>query len=88
MTEAIGEVGGFSVSVGDQRMYAVQTAEKGLAWMRLTANGTAGHGSMIHNDNAITALAKAVARVGSHQWPTQLPDATTDSSPGPAKLSK
>jgi acetylornithine deacetylase/succinyl-diaminopimelate desuccinylase-like protein len=77
VTEAIGEVGGFSVSVGDERIYAVQTAEKGLAWMRLTATGTAGHGSMIHNDNAITALAAAIARVGQHQWPTQLPDATT-----------
>ena len=76
VTEAIGEVGGFSVSVGDQRMYAVQTAEKGLAWMRLTATGTAGHGSMIHTDNAVTALAEAVGRVGRHQWPTQLPDAT------------
>ena len=76
VTEAIGEVGGFSVPVGDQRVYAVQTAEKGLAWMRLTANGTAGHGSMIHSDNAVTALAEALARVGRHQWPTQLPDAT------------
>ena len=76
VTEAIGEVGGFSVSVGDQRVYAVQTAEKGLAWMRLTANGTAGHGSMIHPDNAVTALAEALARVGRHQWPTQLPEAT------------
>ena len=77
VTEAIGEVGGFSVSVGDQRLYAVQTAEKGLAWMRLTATGTAGHGSMIHNDNAVTKLAEALARVGRHQWPTQLPDATS-----------
>ena len=76
VTEAIGEVGGFSVYVGDQRVYAVQTAEKGLAWMRLTANGTAGHGSMIHPDNAVTALAEALARVGRHQWPTQLPEAT------------
>ena len=32
VAEAIGEVGGFSVAVGDQRLYAVQTAEKGLAW--------------------------------------------------------
>jgi acetylornithine deacetylase/succinyl-diaminopimelate desuccinylase-like protein len=76
VTEAIGEVGGFSVFVGDQRLYAVQTAEKGLAWMRLTAKGTAGHGSMIHNDNAVTTLSEALARVGRHQWPTQLPDAT------------
>ncbi len=78
VTEAIGEVGGFSMSVGDRRLYAVQTAEKGLAWMRLTANGTAGHGSMIHGDNAVTALAEALARVGRHQWPTQLPDATQE----------
>jgi acetylornithine deacetylase/succinyl-diaminopimelate desuccinylase-like protein len=76
VTEAIGEVGGFSMSAGDQRLYAVQTAEKGLAWMRLTATGTAGHGSMIHGDNAVTTLAEAVARVGSYQWPTQLPEAT------------
>jgi acetylornithine deacetylase/succinyl-diaminopimelate desuccinylase-like protein len=76
VTEAIGEVGGFSLSVGDRRLYAVQTAEKGLAWMRLTANGTAGHGSMIHGDNAVTALAEALARIGRHQWPTQLPEAT------------
>ena len=76
VTEAIGEVGGFSVNVGDQRLYAVQTAEKGLAWMKITAQGTAGHGSMIHRDNAVTTLAAAMARVGAHQWPTQLPDAT------------
>ncbi len=76
VTEAIGEVGGFSISVGDRRLYAVQTAEKGLAWMKLTAAGTAGHGSMIHPDNAVTALSEALARVGRHQWPTQLPDAT------------
>jgi acetylornithine deacetylase/succinyl-diaminopimelate desuccinylase-like protein len=72
VTEAVGEVGGFSVTVGDQRMYVVQTAEKGIAWLRLTATGTAGHGSMIQNDNAITALASAVARIGQHEWPVQL----------------
>jgi len=77
VTEAIGEVGGFSVSLGDQRLYAVQAAEKGLAWMRLTATGTAGHGSMIHSDNAVTTIAEAVARVGRHQWPTELPPSTS-----------
>ncbi|MGH3164684.1 MAG: M20/M25/M40 family metallo-hydrolase [Trebonia sp.] len=76
VTEAIGEVGGFSVSIGDQRMYAVQTAEKGLAWMRLLAEGTAGHGSMIHDDNAVTELAEAIARLGRHEWPVKLPAAT------------
>ncbi len=72
VTEGIGEVGGFSVAIGDQRLYVVQTAEKGIAWLRLTASGTAGHGSMIQNDNAVTALAEAVARIGRHEWPVQL----------------
>ncbi|HUN31739.1 MAG TPA: M20/M25/M40 family metallo-hydrolase [Trebonia sp.] len=72
VTEAIGEVGGFSVAIGDQRLYVVQTAEKGIAWLRLTSSGTAGHGSMIQNDNAVTALAEAVARIGRHEWPVQL----------------
>ncbi len=76
VTEAIGEVGGFSVCLGNQRMYAVQTAEKGLAWMRLLAEGTAGHGSMIHDDNAVTKLAEVISRIGRHEWPVRLPAAT------------
>ena len=74
VTEAISEVGGFSVDIGGQRVYAVQTAEKGLAWMRLIATGTAGHGAMIHGDNPVTALAEAVARIGRHEWPVRLPE--------------
>jgi acetylornithine deacetylase/succinyl-diaminopimelate desuccinylase-like protein len=76
VTEAIGEVGGFSVSIGDQRVYAVQTAEKGIAWLRLLASGTAGHGSMIHDDNAVTELSEAIARIGRHEWPLELPAAS------------
>jgi acetylornithine deacetylase/succinyl-diaminopimelate desuccinylase-like protein len=68
VTEAIGEVGGFTATVGDRRLYLIQTAEKGMAWMRLTAQGTAGHGSMIQRDNAVTTLAEAVGRLGRHEW--------------------
>jgi acetylornithine deacetylase/succinyl-diaminopimelate desuccinylase-like protein len=71
VTEAIGEVGGFSATVGGQRLYLVQTAEKGMAWLRLTARGTAGHGSLLQNDNAVAELAETVARIGRHEWPTR-----------------
>jgi acetylornithine deacetylase/succinyl-diaminopimelate desuccinylase-like protein len=71
-TQAIGEVGGFSATVRDRRIYLVQAAEKGMAWMRLTAHGTAGHGSMRNTDNPVTRLAAAVARVGAHEWPVRL----------------
>ncbi|MGY1771014.1 M20/M25/M40 family metallo-hydrolase [Blastococcus sp. SYSU D00813] len=72
-TEAISEVGGFSITVRDDlRLYLVQTAEKGLAWMRLTASGRPGHGSFVHDDNAVTRLCQAVARIGSTRLPTVL----------------
>jgi acetylornithine deacetylase/succinyl-diaminopimelate desuccinylase-like protein len=71
-TEAVGEVGGFSTTIRGQRLYLLQAAEKGMAWMKLTARGTAGHGSMINGDNAVTRLASAVARIGAHDWPVRL----------------
>ena len=72
VTEAIGEVGGFSTTIRGRRLYLIEAAEKGMAWMRLTARGTAGHGSMINHDNAVSRLAGAVARLGTHAWPVQL----------------
>lgn len=70
-TEAISEVGGFSTQVGDRRAYLVQTAEKGLHWLNLTAKDRPGHGSAPHPDNAVTHLAAAMHRIGTHQWPLQ-----------------
>jgi len=72
VTEAISEVGGFSATIGGRRLYLVETAEKGMAWMRLTARGTAGHGSALQHNNAVTELVEAVARIGRHEWPTRL----------------
>ncbi|HET7534713.1 MAG TPA: M20/M25/M40 family metallo-hydrolase [Nocardioidaceae bacterium] len=71
-TEAIGEVGGWSATIRGRRVYLIEAAEKGMAWMRLTAKGNAGHGSMVHPDNAVTELAAAVARIGRHEWPVRL----------------
>jgi acetylornithine deacetylase/succinyl-diaminopimelate desuccinylase-like protein len=74
-TEAISEVGGFSVSLGaDLRLYPIQTAEKGLGWLRLVAEGQPGHGSMMHDDNAVTRLAAAVSRVGAYEFPITVTD--------------
>jgi acetylornithine deacetylase/succinyl-diaminopimelate desuccinylase-like protein len=71
-TEAIGEVGGFSSTIRGQRLYLLEAAEKGMAWIRLTARGRAGHGSMVNRENAVTALSQAVARIGTHEWPLRL----------------
>ncbi|MBF4195844.1 M20/M25/M40 family metallo-hydrolase, partial [Mycolicibacterium phlei] len=83
VTEAVGEVGGFSLTVprrdgGERRLYLVETAEKAMMWMRLTARGPAGHGSMIHDSNAVTAVSEAVARLGRHEFPIVLTDAVSE----------
>ena len=70
---AVSEVGGFSVDLLGRRTYLLQTAEKGIAWLKLTASGRAGHGSQINTDNAVTRLAEAVGRIGAHRWPVEVP---------------
>ncbi len=69
-SEAISEVGGFSVTItGGHRLYFIETAEKGIQWLEITTKGTAGHGSFINNDNAVTKLTRIIARIGTHIWP-------------------
>ncbi|MCU1546995.1 MAG: Metallopeptidase peptidase family [Homoserinimonas sp.] len=77
-TEAISEVGGYSITLGGKRAYLLQTGEKALIWIKLIARGQAAHGSRIIHDNAITRLAEAVAKVGRREWPVRLTDTTTE----------
>lgn len=76
-SEAVSEVGGFSVTVpqrhtrAPRRAYLVQTAEKGIAWLRLHAHGRAGHGSVPTQENAVVRLAQALSRIDAHQWPRE-----------------
>ena len=74
-TEAVGEVGGFSLTYGeDQRVYLIESAEKSMTWMRLRSRGKPGHGSFLHDENAVTRVAEAVARLGNHQFPLVVND--------------
>ena len=76
VTEAVSEVGGYSVTIptaegGDTRAYLVQTAEKGILWLRLVASGRAGHGSVPNPENAVVRLAEAITRIAEHKWPRE-----------------
>ena len=76
-TEAISEVGGYSITLGGQRAYLLQTGEKALIWIKLVARGEAAHGSRLIRSNAVTRLAEAVAKVGRREWPIRLTETTT-----------
>ncbi len=72
-TEAVGESGGFTFHAGPGlRLYPIASAERGTAWLRLTARGTAGHGSKPNGDNAVSRLAGAVSRIAEYRWPVRL----------------
>jgi len=75
-TEAISEVGGYSVTIGERRAYLLQTGEKALVWATLTAHGTAAHGSRVIANNAVTKLAEAVVKLGREEWPVQMTSTT------------
>jgi len=85
-TEAISEVGGYSITIDGKRAYLLQTGEKGLLWLRLRSRGTAAHGSRHIRDNAITALAEAVVRLGRMEWPIRLTATTRELLAGVAKI--
>jgi acetylornithine deacetylase/succinyl-diaminopimelate desuccinylase-like protein len=65
----LGEVGGFTLHLGPQPVYPVQVAEKGVCWIRATAHGATGHGSMPRGDNAVVRLAAFLDRLGSTKLP-------------------
>ena len=72
-TEGISESGAYTFHAGEGvRIYPIAAGERGTAWLRLTARGKAGHGSKVNRNNAVAALAGAVARVGAHRWPVRL----------------
>src|SRR5579862_4521010 len=72
-TEAIGESGAFTFHAGNgQRLYPVASAERGTAWMKLTARGRAGHGAKPNPENAVVRLSAAMARIGAYDWPVRL----------------
>lgn len=86
-TEAISEVGGYSIAIGDRSAYLLQVGEKALIWLRLRARGRAGHGSRLHPENAVTRLAEAVAALGRTEWPVRLTPATEAMLKGLGELS-
>jgi len=64
----INEGGGFSFPVKDTNVFTVQTAEKGVNWLRITAKGRPGHGSIPGAaDNAVLRMAKVAETLGTYR---------------------
>lgn len=58
----INEGGGFSFPIKDKHVFSVQTAEKGVMWMKIRAGGSPGVA-----DNAVLRMAEVARRLGTHR---------------------
>lgn len=64
----INEGGGFSIPIKGKHVFTVQTAEKGVMWMKVKAGGSPGHGSIPGvADNAVLRMAEVIRRLGNHR---------------------
>jgi acetylornithine deacetylase/succinyl-diaminopimelate desuccinylase-like protein len=65
---AINEGAGEYIDVNGNKLYLLQTGEKGPGWSRLKAHGVSGHGSRpTLADNAVVKMAHAVDNLGRYQ---------------------
>ncbi len=72
----INEGGGGVLRDGKPLFHGVQATEKVTTNFTLRATNRGGHSSVPRADNAITALADALSKVGRHQFPIQLNEVT------------
>ncbi len=64
----INEGGGLAIPIGGQNIFTIQTAEKGILWLKIKAKGTPGHGSIPGAaDNAIMLINKVVTSLTNQQ---------------------
>ena len=64
----LNEGGGLGIPTLNRNVFTVQTAEKGILWLRIRAKGVPGHGSTPDaGDNAITRMSRVIERLGSYK---------------------
>ena len=66
------------VKNGKLQQYGVDVMEKAALWLRLTAKGPAGHGSIPLPDSSVNRLLKALQRLSAWETPIRVPAAVAE----------
>jgi len=66
--------GGSAMKMNGKTLFFCANAEKGVAWMKLTALGRPGHGSMPHSDNPTLHISNAIHRISKYRSPILVDD--------------
>jgi acetylornithine deacetylase/succinyl-diaminopimelate desuccinylase-like protein len=67
----LNEGGGLAIPIKNRNIYTIQTAEKGILWLKIKARGIPGHGSRPKAaDNAIIHMNKVIEKLITYHPPT------------------
>jgi acetylornithine deacetylase/succinyl-diaminopimelate desuccinylase-like protein len=69
---ALGEFGGFNLTMSGVRFYPIMIAEKQTCWLKLTFRGQGGHASMPVRGQAMAKLAAALIKLDRQQLPVHI----------------
>ncbi len=72
------EGGGMPLQIGPKVFYTIESVEKGLWWLRVRVQGSSGHGSLPHPDNALAKAAYIIDRVSQHKFPKKIAPAVRE----------
>ncbi len=73
---ALGEFGGFSITIGGKKFYAIQVLEKQVCWMKATLRGPGGHASLPMRNGATARLGRLLQQLNQHRLPVHIIDTT------------
>jgi acetylornithine deacetylase/succinyl-diaminopimelate desuccinylase-like protein len=69
---ALGEFGGFTLHLGQQRFYPIMIAEKQICWLKVTLRGPGGHGSMPIQGGAMRKLSTVLRKIDRQRLPVHV----------------
>lgn len=69
---ALGEFGGFSITMGGKKFYAIQVLEKQVCWMKATLRGPGGHASLPMHNGATAKLGRLLQQLNQHRLPVHI----------------
>ena len=73
---ALGEFGGFSITIGGKKFYAIQVLEKQVCWMKATLSGPGGHASLPMRNGATAKLGRLLQQLNQHRLPVHILETT------------
>ena len=73
---AIGEGGGFAITMGSAKFYPIMVTEKQICSMKLTLRGTGGHGSVPLRGQAMAKLAAVLQKLDRQRLPVHISPTT------------